>query len=384
MDTTIRRILVFFVLVLGVFVVVAVDSVRNINRAVAGSDWVNHTHAVILENEALRSDLYLSDGSAHTFVVTGDPVDRRAVVEALSDVSEHLDIMTALTRTEPAQRDQVAHIASLVNTRADFIHSLLAARRSQNMEAVHALLADDAGQPALKDIDRAIEHLKEDELALLTERDTASFLQAQLTRWTVWTGVVLDFLLLVGAGLLIRYDIAARRRAATALHLANNQLEARVRERTSELASANELLTAENLERSWANQGLEHQLNYNNLIINSINDLVMVLTKATNISRVNPAVVRVTGFEPHELINRPFASLAQLTHDGPAPMLDPIARAMSDGRDLRDQDAIVQDKLGRRIPVQVALFPLRDRDKVVGGVVILQVTRPGEGREPRA
>jgi PAS domain S-box-containing protein len=107
-----------------------------------------------------------------------------------------------------------------------------------------------------------------------------------------------------------------------------------------------------------------------------------VLTKATNISRVNPAVVRITGFEPHELINRPFASLAELTYDRTAPMLDPIAQAMKDGRDLRDQEAVVQDRLGRRIPVHVALFPLRDRDKVVGGVVILQVIRSGDGREP--
>jgi len=382
MDKTEKRILLFFALVLGVFVVVAVATVRNINRGVAGSDWVNHTHAVILENEALRSDLYLSDGSAHTFVVTGDPVDRRAVVEALSDVSENLDIMEALTRHEPPQSNQVAHIETLVKVRADFIRSLLAARRSGNMDAVHVLLADDAGQPALKDIDRAIEKLKQDELGLLTERDTASFVQAQMTRWAVWTGVALDFLLLGGAGWLIRDDIAARRRAATALRAANNQLEAKVRERTSELAASNELLTAENLERSWSNQGLEHQLNYNNLIINSINDLVLVLTKATNISRVNPAVVRITGFEPHELINRPFASLAELTYDRTAPMLDPIAQAMKDGRDLRDQEAVVQDRLGRRIPVHVALFPLRDRDKVVGGVVILQVIRSGDGREP--
>lgn len=384
METTVRRILVFFVAVLGVFVVVAVDSVRNINRAVAGSDWVNHTHTIILENEALRSDLYLSEGTAHTFVVTGDPGDRRAVAEALSDVSEHLDLMAALTRNEPAQRDQVARIGSLVNARAQFVRALLSARLSGNMDAVHALLANDAGQPALKDIGRAVEQLKQDELGLLTERDTASFVQAQVTRWTVWAGVILDFLLLAGAGWLIRDDIAARRSAATALHLANNQLEAKVRERTAELAAAIEGLTAENLERSWANQGLEHQLNYNNLIINSINDLVMVLTKATNISRVNPAVVRVTGFEPHELINRPFAGLAQLTHDGTAPMVDPVAQAMRDGRDLRDQRATVQDKLGRRIAVDVSLFPLRDRDKVVGGVVVLHVIGPGTGQQPRA
>ncbi len=380
MEKTVRRILVFFLLVIGVFVAVAIDSVRNINRSVASSDWVNHTHSVILETEGLRSDLYLGNGAAHAFVVTGEISDRRAGTEALSDVSDHLEIMAALTRNEPAQRDEVAHIASLVNSRTDFIRAVMKARQSGSIETVRSLLADDAGQPAMKEIGTAIEKLKQDELGLLTERDTASFLQAQMMRWTVWTGVVLDVVLLVGAGLLIKDDIAARRMASSALEAANRQLEARVRERTADLAAANDSLTVENLERRWANQGLEHQLGYNNLIINSINDLVLVLTKATNVSRINPAVTQITGLEAHELINRPFSSFARLSHAGQAPMIDPISQSMNDGRDLRDQRATVSDKLGRAIPVRIALFPLRDRDKVVGGVVILQVLGPAEQR----
>ena len=58
-------------------------------------------------------------------------------------------------------------------------------------------------------------------------------------------------------------------------------------DRTAELASTNATLSTENLERQWANQALEHQLRYNHLIVDSINDLVFVLTKALNISRVN-------------------------------------------------------------------------------------------------
>jgi len=375
----IRRVLVLFLVVITVFIAVAIASVRNINRAVAGSDWVNHTHSVILENEGLRSDLFIGDGAAHTFVVTGDTRDRRACIEALSNVDEHLELLAALTRTESAQKDQVARISVLVNRRTDLIRSIVAARQAGDTDRVRTLLADDAGQPALKEIQRAIEKLKYDELELLTERDTASFLQAQMTRWTVWAGVTLDLLLLLGAGWLIRDDIAARRRAAAVLLETNERLEAMVLERTSELAAANVKLTDENLERRWSNQGLEHQLRYNNLIINSINDLVLVLTRARNISRVNPAVVRLTGKEPHELVHTPFSTIARPHYDGEPPMLDPISQAMNEGRDLRGQRAVVIDKLGREIPVIMALFPLRDSDKVVGGVAILQVV-PSSGR----
>ena len=381
-DRTIKRVLVFFLLIIAIVVGVAVASIRNINRSVAGNDWVNHTHSVILEAEELISAMNLADGAAHTFVVTGDPRDRASVREALSDASEDLDLISALTRNEPGQKEEVTpDQAPLVNQRSAFIRQVLAARLSEEKGSVQAMLADDVGQTGLKEIQHAIERLKNDELGLLTDRDNVSFLQAQTTRWTVWTGVGVDFLLLAGAGWLIADDITARRNAAAALLTSNEQLEVKVAERTVQLASANERLTEENLERSWANQGLEHQLHYSQIIFNSINDLVLVLTKATNISRVNPAVVRLSGLEPHELIHRPFATFATGADAGPSPMLDPIALAMAEGRDLRDHPSLVTDKLGRKIPVRLALFPLRDRDKVVGGIVILQVLRPPGSHE---
>ena len=381
-NTTMRRVLTFFAIIIAVIVAVAVTSLRNINREVAGSDWVNHTHSVILETDALRSDLLIADGAAHTFVVTADPRDRASCVSALSDVSESVALLAALTRTEPAQKDQVSRIAALVNQRIDFIGRLIETRRSGNAGAVRALLSQDAGEPALSEIGHALEKLKNDELGLLTDRDTASYLQAQTTRWTVWAGVVLDFLLLAGAGILIRDDIAARQRAAAALQVLNNELETKVRERTAELSSANEKLTAENFERRWANLGLEHQLHYSQLIINSINDLVLLLTKASNITRINTAVTRTTGWEPFELVDKPFSGFAQLTFEGPAPLLDPVAQAMGDGRELRGQSAVIEDKRGGKIPVRMTLFPLRDGNKVVGCVIILMLNSPGEQGHP--
>ena len=61
-DQAIRRILIFFLLIAAVLLVVAVQAVRNTNRSVATSDWVNHTHSVILETEALRTALLVGDG----------------------------------------------------------------------------------------------------------------------------------------------------------------------------------------------------------------------------------------------------------------------------------------------------------------------------------
>lgn len=154
----------------------------------------------------------------------------------------------------------------------------------------------------------------------------------------------------------------------------NQLLEASVRERTADLGAANEKLSIENLERRWVNQALEHQRRYDQLIVNSISDLVLVLTKALNISRINPAVGHETGWEPQELINSHLSRLVRLAEEAPGEA-DPLQRALKDGRDLRDRAALMEVKRGRRIPVRLTLFPLRDRDNVVGGIVIIQVVK---------
>jgi CHASE3 domain sensor protein len=372
----IRRVLIFFGLIAAVVVALAVEAVRNINRSVASSDWVNHTHSVILQVEALRSEMYLGEGALHTYVLTGDTRDMAACREALSDAADELEITKALTRNEPAQSGRVSAIEALVNKRVAFVRGVLSSRQSGDAEGVRAQLAADAGGAALRDIQRSIDKLKDEELALLTERDTASYLQAQGLRYIVWTGVVLDVLLLAASAWLIRDDITARRGLARALQGANEVLETRVRDRTAELASTNATLSTENLERQWANQALEHQLRYNHLIVDSIHDLVFVLTKAMNISRVNPAVAHSTGMSASELVGVPLSRVVRLSAGAPGdtpPMVDPVAQALRDGRDLRDLPATLEDKRGRLTTVRFSMIPLRDRDKVVGGVVTVQI-----------
>jgi PAS domain-containing protein len=168
----------------------------------------------------------------------------------------------------------------------------------------------------------------------------------------------------------------------------NRLLERRVQEDAADLASANERLSIENLERCWINQALEHQLRYDRLIVNSITDLVFVLTKTMNISRMNPAVVHLSGWEPHELVNSPLARVVRLDgggHGSVASPADPLAQALGEGRDLRDQPAILEDRKGHSIPVRLTLFPLRDGNKVVGGVAVVTpaaVIRPSIQNTP--
>lgn len=375
-DKIIPRVLVLFGVVLAVLVFVAFAALRNINRATAGADWVNHTHAVIMEADALLSSFHAGDGALRTYLLTGDPRDLAATREAFGAMSEHFEVVKALAKDEAEHAPKFARLQALFTERMEFARQVIAARGRDDTATVRRLLAASAGSEATQEIVRLVEKLQLAEKELLTARDKAAYLQANTTRWTVYSGLLINFLLLGGAAWLIRDDIAARRRAATILAEANATLESKVQERTAELLASNAKLRAENQERQWGNHALEHQLRYNRLIINSITDLVVVLTKMCNVSRVNPAVLQWSGWSAAELINRPLLQLVRLQPPGGAggpAAADPLGLALKAGRELHEFQAEITAKDGRVAPARLSMYPLRDRDKVVGAVVIIHI-----------
>lgn len=366
------RVGVLLLVMLAILISVATVSVSNVGRFVTTADWVNKTHAVIKEGDKILQSLHAGDAALRTYLITNDPRDQAAYREAYGEMVESLNVLKALARGESKASKSVDELEPLVSKHVDVARELVRSRQQGADDAVKKALLADAGGESMRKVRKSVRSLQDDQIALLKDRDKASYSEAQTTKWTVITGLVINFVLLTFAGFLVRDDIAARRLAARALIEANEQLEAKVRERTAELHASNELLRAENLERQWGNKSLEHQLRYSNLIINSINDLVFVLTKTLNITRINPAVVGVTGLEAKDLITSPLTRVVRFDSDSNGEVKDVFAKALRDGREIQDCAVVLVTKDGSTKPYRLNLVPLRDRDKVVGGVVTLR------------
>lgn len=372
-----RRVLLFFALIAAVLVGVVVVSLRNLNRSMATADWVNHTHALITEIDSLQPMLAAAEGDLSSYLLTGDQRDHADSQDKFSQLGESVAVINALIASSPEDQALFAPVAATLTKRAERANRIVQLKKAGDADALNRQFAGEADNPDRRDLARNLDRFRGKQAELLNERDRMSFLQAHTTRWTVLAGVGLDILLLIGAAWLIRDDLAARRRAARLLEQTNEQLEAKVVQRTAQLTASNEKLVVQNLEDRWAKQAVEHQNRYNLLIIDSISDSVFVITKLMNISRMNPAAVHLTGFEPVDLVDRPLSRIIRLDGYDPAKStFDPLARTLIDGHELRDKPGVVTTKLGETTPVKINLFPLRDGDKVVGGVVVLQSLAP--------
>jgi PAS domain-containing protein len=383
-ENIIRRVVALFILMLVVLAYVAVSAVRNIQQSIKSEDWVNHTHAVIMDADDVLSYLHAGDAALRAFLITSDRRDQDAYRLDYGTMVEKLVDAEALTRWGDEERplhDRILDLQVLISNRNDVARSLVRSFEQGGLPTARTLFASHPEVESIGKVEHAVGNLIGYEENLLRERDKQEHLQAQATRITVYTGVAANFVLLGIMLWLILDDLAARRKAAQALEEANAQLEAKVQERTAELVKTNQTLKQENLERRWSYQALDHQLRYNQLIINSIAELVFVVSRALNISRVNRAVVHQTNWEPQELIAQSIERVLQFPPDTAAGVQNPLITAMRDGREIQEHPATLLNRAGTAIPVHFSLIPLHDQDKVVGGVVTVRIQN-GAARRP--
>ena len=375
-----KRVIGLFFLMLVILVGVAIAAVNNIENSRKKSDWVMHTQAVLKEASDIPGLLHAGDASMRSFLLTGDPRDQadyRAAYNAMVVELETAKALTRTDRTEEAQQNEFLKLEKLIGQHIAVTKALVQARQEGGVEGARQAALAHPGEDATGDIDRLVANLKELENGLLSKRDREAKQQAQDTTHLIQAGVVVNFALLLFASLLIRSDLKSRRIAATAMAEANAQLEAKVQERTADLVKSNQSLKKENLERRWSYQALDHQFRYNQLIVNAISEMVFVVSKVLNVSRVNPSVTHFTQWEAQDLISQSIDRVLQVPADGPA---NPIISALNEGRELQERPAVVLTKSGASLPVRFNLVPLRDDNKVVGGVVTV---RPWLGAPPK-
>lgn len=372
-----KRLVGIFFLMLVILAGVAGLAVRTIQQSGDKSDWVNLTHAIILGANNAAGLLHAGDASMNAYLLTGDSREQENYRAAYRAMVTQLEATVGTTRSDPYRNDFLS-LTNLIGQHINFARTLVQAREQGGEDAARLLAQTHPDGSSTGDIDRLTRLINEHEEGLLRQRDHEAWEQARNTTRVIEAGVVVNFALLLLAALLIGDDLKSRRIAATAMAQANAHLEAKVQERTAELLNSNQSLKKENLERRWSYQTLDHQFRYNQLIVNAISEMVLVVSKALNVSRISPSVTHATQWEAQDLISQSIGRVLQVPADGPA---NPILSALNEGRELQERPAVMLTKSGANIPVRFNLIPLRDDNKVVGGVVTVRPW-PGAPRMP--
>ncbi|MBI5652437.1 MAG: PAS domain S-box protein [Chloroflexi bacterium] len=169
----------------------------------------------------------------------------------------------------------------------------------------------------------------------LLARDLAARIHTRLMDASPWTGSTTEldlqrpdqkrcvvqlsvFPIITANGLMlgsIMRDITERKQMEDALRAANDELEARVSERTRALTQAIHELQNEVARRQGIEDSLRHRLRIEKIILNSVPVILYTLRRGeaqSNITWMSPNAEQITGFPPHRFNADPMFWLSRI------------------------------------------------------------------------
>jgi PAS domain S-box-containing protein len=167
-----------------------------------------------------------------------------------------------------------------------------------------------------------------------------------------------------------------RRQAEAALQAANEGLEAKVQERTQELAGVNQALVSEVTERMQAEHAFRLSEGRLAGILDLAEDAIIVIDQDRAITLFNQGAVKLFGYEPHEILSAPIDRLlTEPLHVDPPPSMEAVALTAEPARRLahpREVQAVRSD--GTAFPAEASVSKLTVAHKTTWTIILRDMT----------
>ncbi len=252
--TRARTILVVALMIVAVFIANGVITVTNLQRIEYNRELVGKSHEALSEMQQLRIRVVDAETGMRGYTIAGDEAFLEPYNVALKSLPETIQRLEASFLDSPQQTQSLAQLKQQVEASLSHITNVVAQRRAGETEKAIASVRAGRGKQAMDQIRMTLRTMEAEEFRLLDERADGthqSFITA-LTAGLLTT--VLGLALTTAAYFMLVREMARRDQAAGELQHANQFLETRVAERTTELSQANTLMRSEIDERRRAEE----------------------------------------------------------------------------------------------------------------------------------
>ncbi len=197
-----------------------------------------HTHEVLDALHDVMATLVNAETGQRGYIITGEAAYMEPYRAAAGALEGHLDRLQQLTADNPTQQRRLAALKETSGTRITTLAEGIAARDQGGPEAGRQFVLQGKGKQQMEANRVLIAEMNKTESDLLGVREAESRTSYRTALGTVLVTTLLGLGLVATAYGLSAREAGTRRRSAESLRRANDELEARVEERTADLASA--------------------------------------------------------------------------------------------------------------------------------------------------
>lgn len=214
---------VVFIVAISLLLIINIISYNQVKNLISTSNWVSHTHKVILTIDTCLYDIVDIESRQRFYIIRGSDPQLIADMDHMKSALQlNLEKLEQLTRNNPEQNKRTHRFIDLVEQRLKLLNQIIQLKISGKLDSQegHDLL--NQSQDLSHQVKSLGQEIKSVELVLLSERNTSVVHWADASSFILISGGISGILFLTIAFILANIELSTRKK--TELQNQNTQI----------------------------------------------------------------------------------------------------------------------------------------------------------------